>query len=102
MKRLILIAMVVLMSSSITMAQEFCKGDFDYDGDVDADDVEEFLNHFGRSSSITPVQLMGLHQWRRRGRRHVMIYLDGSGWRATKRCCIGNTEVYVTMGRDGN
>ena len=52
MKRLIVIAIAVLLSSSITLAQTtttipfFCLGNFDYDGDVDADDVTEFLNHF--------------------------------------------------------
>ena len=54
MKRLILIAMVVLMSAPIAQAQDFCKGDFDYDDDVDADDVEEFLNHFGRFQFNNP------------------------------------------------
>jgi len=54
MKRLILIAMVVLMSSSIAFAQDFCKGDFTYDGDVDADDVATFLEHFGRSIFSNP------------------------------------------------
>ncbi len=54
MKRLILTAMVVLLSSSIALAQDFCKGDFDYDIDVDADDVTEFLNHFGRNEYNTP------------------------------------------------
>ena len=54
MKRLILIAMVVLLSSSIAMAQDFCKGDFECDGDVDADDVTTFLEHFGRSQFNNP------------------------------------------------
>ena len=54
MKRLILIAMLILLSSSIALAQDFCKGDFDYDGDVDADDVGEFLNHFGRFEFNNP------------------------------------------------
>lgn len=54
MKRLIVTAMVVLVSSSIALAQDFCNGDFNYDGDVDADDVTEFLNHFGRSQFNNP------------------------------------------------
>jgi len=49
MKRLVLITMVVLLSSSIAFAQDFCKGDFNYDGNVDADDVQIFLDDFGRS-----------------------------------------------------
>jgi hypothetical protein len=54
MKRLILIAMVVLFSASISVAQTFCKGDFTYDGDVDANDVTTFLEHFGRSIFSNP------------------------------------------------
>ena len=59
MKRLILIAMVVLMSSSIAFAQDFCKGDFTYDGDVDANDVTTFLEHFGRSIFSNPCPFDG-------------------------------------------
>jgi hypothetical protein len=51
---IISIAIIVLLSSSIAFAQDFCKGDFDYDGDVDADDVEEFLIHFGRFEFNNP------------------------------------------------
>jgi hypothetical protein len=54
MKRLILIAMVVLLSTSIALAQNFCKGDFNYDGAVAADDVATFLEHFGRSPFNDP------------------------------------------------
>jgi hypothetical protein len=54
MKRLILIAMVVLLSSSIALAQDFCKGDFNYNGSVAAEDVELFLEHFGRSIFNNP------------------------------------------------
>jgi hypothetical protein len=54
MKRLILIAMVVLLSAPNVIAQTFCKGDFTYDGDVDANDVTTFLEHFGRSIFNNP------------------------------------------------
>jgi len=54
MKRLIVIAMVVFLSSSIALAQEFCIGDFNYDGSVAAQDVTEFLNHFGRNPFNNP------------------------------------------------
>jgi hypothetical protein len=54
MKRLLLIAMVVLLSSSIALAQDFCKGLADFDQDVDADDVTVFLSHFGRSPFFNP------------------------------------------------
>ena len=54
MKRLILIAMVVLLSTSTVLAQDFCKSDFDYNGMVDANDVITFLNEFGRSHFHNP------------------------------------------------
>jgi hypothetical protein len=41
MKRLLSLAVIVLLSSSIAFAQDFCKGDFDYDGAVDSDDVTD-------------------------------------------------------------
>ena len=53
-KRLISIAVILLLSSSIVFAQDFCKGDFDYDGDVDADDVTTFFADFGREPSYNP------------------------------------------------
>jgi len=46
--------MVVLLSSSIVLAQDFCKGDFNYNGSVGAEDVTEFLNHFGRNPFNNP------------------------------------------------
>jgi len=55
MKKIIAILVVMLLvSAPAVIAQDFCKGDFDYDGDVDAPDVTEFLNHFGRSIFFNP------------------------------------------------
>jgi hypothetical protein len=54
MKRLILIAMVVLLSSSIALAQDICESDFDCNGAVDASDVSTFLEDFGRSQFFNP------------------------------------------------
>jgi hypothetical protein len=54
MKQLVLITMVLLLSSSTALAQDFCKGDFIYDGDVDGEDVTEFLSHFGRGQYDRP------------------------------------------------
>jgi hypothetical protein len=54
MKNLISIAVILLLSSSITFAQDFCKGDFSYDGSVGAEDVEIFLQHFGRNEFNNP------------------------------------------------
>ena len=69
-KRLLLIAMVVLLSSSIVLAQDFCKGDFTYDGDVDANDVTTFLEHFGRSQFNKPCPPVGLRLYVRQDRQH--------------------------------
>ena len=54
MKRLILIAMVVLLSVPNVFAQNFCRGEFNYNGNVAAEDVEVFLEHFGRSQFNNP------------------------------------------------
>jgi hypothetical protein len=54
MKRLLSIAMVVLLTASISVAQEPCTADFDCNGTVDADDVTEFLTQFGRSQFNNP------------------------------------------------
>jgi hypothetical protein len=58
MKRLTLVGVVVfaflfLISASNGLATP-CNGDFTCDGDVDSDDVAEFLNHFGRSQHNNP------------------------------------------------
>jgi len=54
MKRLVSIAVVLLLSSSITFAQDFCQGDFNFNGSVGAEDVTIFLSHFGRSQFNNP------------------------------------------------
>ena len=54
MQRLISIVVILLLSSSITLAQDFCNGDFNYNGSVAAEDVTEFLNHFGRNQFNNP------------------------------------------------
>ena len=54
MKRLVLIAMVVLLSSPIAIAQDFCEGDFDYDGDQDCTDLLVFISDFGRGLFFVP------------------------------------------------
>ena len=54
MKQIVLITLVVFLSSSMSLAQNFCQGDFNYDGNVAADDVSTFLAHFGRSQFNNP------------------------------------------------
>jgi hypothetical protein len=46
-------------TATISPPQDFCKGLADYDQDVDADDVAEFLNHFGRSPFSNPCPSSG-------------------------------------------
>jgi len=53
-KGLVLMVCLTMLSAPRVMAQDFCQGDFTYDGDVDADDVTEFLNHFGRDQYYLP------------------------------------------------
>ena len=50
---LILACLCLLLASTVT-AQNFCKGDFAYDADVDADDVSTFLVNYGRSPFNNP------------------------------------------------
>jgi hypothetical protein len=54
MKNLISIAVILLLSSSTVLAQDFCNGDHDFDGDCDSDDVTSFLQDFGRSQYNNP------------------------------------------------
>jgi len=53
-KVLFLLACLIMLSAPSVLAQDFCKGLADFDQDVDADDVEEFLNHFGRHQFNNP------------------------------------------------
>lgn len=55
MKRLLLITLVLMLSSSIALAQDFCMEDYDYAGDCDGAAVASFLQNFGRPW-ITPYQ----------------------------------------------
>ena len=75
MKRIILIAMVVLMSAPTVLAQDFCKGDFNYNGNVAAEDVEIFLEHFGRSIFSNPCPPDGPAPVARTGQ--TTSYLEG-------------------------
>jgi len=65
MKRTVLLTVVTLLSwllfftASNVMGQDFCRGDFNYNGSVGAEDVTEFLNNFGRSQYNNPCPLDG-------------------------------------------
>jgi hypothetical protein len=55
---LVAVAVLFFLSAAPVIAGPwdgvFCEGDFTYDGDVDADDVTEFLIHFGREPGFRP------------------------------------------------
>jgi len=54
-KIIALVVCLLVFSVQIIMAQgEPCQGNFDYDQDVDADDVTVFLEHFGRNQYNDP------------------------------------------------
>ena len=59
-KILALVACLLMLTASNVMAQTtttipfFCKGDFNYNGSVAAEDITVFLNHFGRSQFNNP------------------------------------------------
>jgi hypothetical protein len=55
MKRLlVLFSIVLLVVPFAAVAQDFCKGDFDYDNDVDGSDASIFKSYFGRSGFSNP------------------------------------------------
>jgi len=49
-----ILSVLFMLSAPTVLAQDFCKGDFNYSGSVGAEDVTEFLNHFGRSQFNNP------------------------------------------------
>ena len=54
-KGLAMLVCLLMLSVSSVMAQgEPCQGNFDFDQDVDADDVTVFLQHFGRNQYNNP------------------------------------------------
>jgi hypothetical protein len=53
-KIITLLISLFLLSAPNVQAQDFCKGDFNYNGSVGAEDVSVFLEHFGRSQFNNP------------------------------------------------
>ena len=49
-----IITFLFLLMPYHIFAQDFCKGDFNFNGSVGAEDVAEFLNHFARSPFNDP------------------------------------------------
>ena len=62
-KVLALITFLFLLSPFTVLAQDYCEGDFTYDGDVDADDVTKFLEDFGRSVFNNPCPACEVGDW---------------------------------------
>jgi hypothetical protein len=53
-KEIILFSILVLLLPLAVVAQDFCVGDFDYDGDCDGTDAARFKQDFGRSIFENP------------------------------------------------
>ena len=53
-KVLAIVLGLFILSAPNVLAQEPCKGDFNYDGNVDANDVVAFIADFGRSIYLSP------------------------------------------------
>ena len=51
---LVLVTCLMMLSATNVLAQDFCQGDFNYNGSVAADDVTIFLENFGRSPFFNP------------------------------------------------
>ena len=51
---LVLLTSLMMLSATHVLAQDFCQGDFNYNGSVAADDVTVFLENFGRSPFNNP------------------------------------------------
>ena len=97
MKRLLLITMIVLLSSSMVPAQDFCKGDFNYNGSVAAEDVTIFLEHFGRNPFNNPCPPDGPAPVARTGQ--TACYDENGVERACMVCLPG--EGCTHTGEDG-
>ena len=51
---MVLVAIVLLLVPLTALGQDFCKGNFDYDKDVDGSDASTFKQDFGRSALLDP------------------------------------------------
>ena len=51
---LVLFSCLIILAAPNILAQDFCQGDFNYNGAVAAEDVTTFLDHFGRSPYNNP------------------------------------------------
>ena len=54
MKQILVLLIVLFLIPLTALAQNFCKGNFDYDQDVDGTDASTFKSHFGRSPFGNP------------------------------------------------
>ena len=90
------VLIVLAFLSTITLAQDFCKGDFNYDGNVDAGDVSVFLQNYGRSIFNNPCPLDGPGSVQKTGQSKCYDWL----WPWTEIPCPQPGEPLY--GQDGN
>ena len=95
-KGLVLLACLMMLSAPTVLAQIFCQGDFNYDGNVDAADVSVFLQNFGRSPFFNPCPPDGPAPVAETGQ--TTCY-DENG--VERICNIVIPPVIVTTGEDG-
>ena len=70
---LVAVAVLFFLSAS-TVSAQFCKGDFIYDGDVDARRCDNlFRTLWTGSIRSVPVRQTARPQWRRQGRLHHIM-----------------------------
>ena len=82
MKRAVLLALgtllwcLLLFSATQVTAQDFCKGNFDYDKDVDGTDASVFKDNFGRSAFSNPCPLDGPAPLQKTGQTESFQFRD--------------------------
>ena len=98
-KLLAIVAVLFLMSTSTVGAACYpdsgeppCNGNFDYDCDVDSDDVDEFLLNFGRSQYNTPCPSNGPAPVPKTGQTYCYIWEDPEWILAIGDSCTGTGQ----------
>src|SRR5512139_3672381 len=80
MKRIIiLLSILLLLVPFAALGQDFCKGNFDYDKDVDGSDASTFKGDFGRSALLDPCPPDGPAPVEKTGQIASYQYFD-DGW----------------------
>ena len=79
-KVMVVVTSLILLSASTALAQSFCSGNFDYDGDVDGTDASIFKSHFGRGGYVDPCPSDGPAPVPRTGSFDSYFYYDDATW----------------------